>query len=57
MKKVLRDFYSEEDRHYKFKIGSIKASSLSGFIAGAIFTLIVLGGAYLIYYLIQVSLS
>lgn len=49
MKDVLRDFYSEEDRPYKYKIGHLNASSLSGFIAGVIFALIIFGGAYLIY--------
>jgi predicted PurR-regulated permease PerM len=53
MKNILRDFYSEEDRHYKFRIGSLKASSLSGFIAGVLFTSIILGSTYLIYYLIK----
>jgi len=33
-----RDFISEEQRHFKFKIGETLASSLSGFIAGVIFT-------------------
>jgi len=51
MYNIFRDFYSEENREYKFKIGSIKASALSGFIAGVIFTLIVIGGVYLIYWI------
>jgi dolichol kinase len=33
-----RDFISEEQRQFKFKIGKTLASSLSGFIAGVIFT-------------------
>jgi len=32
-----RDFISEEQRDFKFKIGKTLASSLSGFIAGVIF--------------------
>lgn len=33
-----RDFISDEQREFKFKIGETLASSLSGFIAGVIFT-------------------
>jgi hypothetical protein len=33
-----RDFISEEQRQFKFKIGKTLASALSGFIAGVIFT-------------------
>jgi hypothetical protein len=51
MYNLFRDFYSEEDREYKFKIGSIKASALSGFITGVVFTLMVIGGVYLIYWI------
>jgi len=32
-----RDFISEEQRQFKFKIGKTLASALSGFIAGVIF--------------------
>jgi len=32
-----RDFISEEQRQFKFKIGRTLASALSGFIAGVIF--------------------
>ena len=42
MKKILKDFISEENREFKFKIGKILASALSGFIAGVIFTSIFL---------------
>jgi hypothetical protein len=56
MKNILRDFYSEEDRRYRFRIGFLKASALSGFIAGVLFALIIFGGAYLIYRLIGGSL-
>lgn len=33
---ALRDFISKEERPFKFKIGWITASSLSGFVAGVI---------------------
>jgi tetrahydromethanopterin S-methyltransferase subunit F len=36
MNKLTRDFVSEDSRDYKFKIGSLVASSLAGFIAGFI---------------------
>lgn len=34
----LKDFISDEHRNFKFKIGNILASSLSGFIAGVVFS-------------------
>ncbi|MFA5392221.1 MAG: hypothetical protein WC306_00800 [Candidatus Paceibacterota bacterium] len=37
MNTLSRDFVSDEQRQYKFKIGKTLASSLSGFIAGIIF--------------------
>lgn len=47
-----RDFVSEENRPFKFKIGRVLASSLSGFIAGTIFaSLIFIGGYLLVRYL------
>ncbi len=36
MKKIIQDFISEDRRIYKVKIGQLIASSLSGFITGAI---------------------
>lgn len=36
MVKITRDFISKEDRDFRFKIGQLLASSLSGFIAGLI---------------------
>jgi len=36
MGKVTRDFVSEEGREYKFKIGKLIASSLSGFVCGVL---------------------
>ena len=35
---LARDFISEEQREFKFKIGKTLASALSGFIAGVIFS-------------------
>ncbi|MFA6135800.1 MAG: hypothetical protein WC705_00315 [Candidatus Paceibacterota bacterium] len=37
---MLQDFISHEPREYKYKIGKLIASSLSGFIAGVIFATI-----------------
>ncbi len=34
MKKIAKDFISTEKRSYKWKIGTVLASSLSGFIVG-----------------------
>ena len=36
MYKILKDFVSEEERYFQFKIGKVLASSLSGFVAGVI---------------------
>ena len=41
MKKIIRDFISEENREYKFRFGHLLASSLSGFIAGVVSATIV----------------
>jgi hypothetical protein len=32
----MNDFVSKEERAYRFKLGTVVASSLSGFIAGAL---------------------
>jgi len=37
MAQLIRDFISKEERSFKFKLGKTIASSLSGFIVGAIF--------------------
>jgi len=37
LQNLSRDFISEEQRNFKFKIGKTLASALSGFIAGVIF--------------------
>ena len=34
MNKIKREFISKEEVQYKFKIGKVVASSLSGFLAG-----------------------
>jgi hypothetical protein len=36
MNKLTQEFVAEDNREYKFKIGSLIASSLTGFIAGFI---------------------
>lgn len=38
MNEFLKDFVSEEERYFKFKIGKMLASSLSGFVAGVVIT-------------------
>ena len=47
-----RDFISEEQREFKFKIGKTLVSALSGFIAGVIFTSIFW---IMIFYFLKVS--
>ncbi|MCX6736877.1 MAG: hypothetical protein NTW73_02215 [Candidatus Parcubacteria bacterium] len=47
---IQRDFISDEKRTFKYKIGKILASSLSGFIAGCIFSSL---AWYFILYLIH----
>jgi len=47
-----RDFISKENRFFKFKLGRILASSLSGFVAGVIFaSMVFIGGYILVRYL------
>lgn len=41
MNEIVRDFISDEKREYRFKFGQIIASSLSGFICGAIVATII----------------
>lgn len=36
IKPLLRDFISEEKREFKYRLGQLIASGLSGFIAGII---------------------
>lgn len=42
MAKILRDFISNEKKKFKYQVGHLVASSLSGFIAGIIVTLIII---------------
>ena len=42
MGKILREFISNENKDFKFKIGNILASSLAGFVAGFIAALLAL---------------
>jgi len=48
MNNVTKDFVSNEPREYKFKLGTVIASSLSGFIAGVLLTSI----AWLLYIIV-----
>jgi hypothetical protein len=48
MNKIIRDFVSDENRDYTFKIGRTLASALSGFIAGTIASVIIF---FVFYYL------
>ncbi len=41
MKKIKKDFISTEQRDFKWKIGTVIASSLSGFIVGFLVAVIV----------------
>lgn len=36
MAEIIRDFISDEKRNYKFKLGQMVASSLTGFIVGVV---------------------
>lgn len=45
MNKVIRDFISDEQRDFQMRVGKLLASSLSGFIAGAVFASIIWGVA------------
>ena len=48
-KNILRDFTSDEKRVYKFKFGKVMASSLAGFVIGAIVATIILVTGYIIF--------
>lgn len=41
MKNIKKDFISEENREFKWKLGNSLASSLTGFIVGIIVSVIV----------------
>ncbi len=45
MKKIKEDFISNEEKDFRFKIGNLIASSLSGFIGGMIAALIIAAAA------------
>ena len=47
--KLLRDFVSEEKRIFQFQIGKIIASSLAGFVIGAIVATIILVTGYIVF--------
>ena len=47
--KFLRDFISNEKRVFRFQVGKIIASSLAGFVVGAISATIVLVTGYIIF--------
>ncbi len=46
--KITRDFISKENRDFTFKIGKVLASSLAGFIIGALVATIILVTGYLV---------
>ncbi len=41
MKNIKKDFISSSQREYKWKVGTVIASSLSGFIVGIIVSVII----------------
>lgn len=49
MKNISRDFVSNEQRDFKFKLGGTLASALSGFIAGAIAAVIIFLVGYFLF--------
>ncbi len=53
MKELIRDFISEEKRRFKFRIGDVHASALSGFIAGVISATIILATIVYIFQVFQ----
>lgn len=55
MNKIIREFISDDSRQYKFKIGKKHASALSGFIFGALFTVLAILGTALVVYLFEIS--
>ncbi|MFA5360633.1 MAG: hypothetical protein WC320_01510 [Candidatus Paceibacterota bacterium] len=57
LQNLSRDFISKEERDFNFKIGKILASSLSGFIAGVLATLLFLAiAAYFLKITVQIGL-
>ena len=49
MKELLREFISNEKRNYKFKFGKVIASSLAGFVIGAIVATIILVTGFIVF--------
>lgn len=49
MNKITRDFVSNEKREFTIRIGSTLASALSGFVAGAVASVIVFLVGYQIF--------
>ena len=49
MKRLLRDFVSDEKRTFKFQIGKVMASSLAGFVIGAVVATIILVTGYVVF--------
>jgi hypothetical protein len=47
--KITRDFVSKEDRKFNFQIGKTVASSLAGFVVGALVATIILVTGYLVF--------
>ncbi|MCK4805777.1 MAG: hypothetical protein KAS91_01155 [Candidatus Pacebacteria bacterium] len=54
LQNLSRDFISEEQRDFKFRIGETLASSLSGFIAGIIFTSVFL---IIMFFFLKISIK
>lgn len=49
MNKLVRDFVSNENREFTFKIGTTLASALAGFVAGAIAAITVVLASYFLF--------
>ena len=47
--KLLKDFVSEEKKIFKFQIGKVIASSLTGFVIGALTATIILVTGYVVF--------
>ena len=47
--KLLKDFVSDEKKIFKFQIGKVMASSLTGFVVGALIATIILVTGYIVF--------
>lgn len=47
--KITRDFISRENRKFRFALGETMASSLAGFVVGALVATIVLVTGYIVF--------